>query len=85
MASLRAIQQLGLKIPNDIALLSFDDFELLEFSAPPITAVAQPLEDIAENIMNILLNRLDNQKGDQEPYEVVLPTVLNIRDSTLAK
>jgi len=85
MASLRAIQQLGLKIPNDIALLSFDDFELLEFSAPPITAVAQPLEDIAENIMNILLNRLDNQKGDHEPYEVVLPTVLNIRDSTLAK
>lgn len=85
MASLRAIQKLGLKIPKDIALLSFDDFELLEFSAPPITAVAQPLEKIAENIMKILLKRLDNQKGDHEPYEIVLPTILNVRDSTIVK
>nr|WP_068891574.1 LacI family DNA-binding transcriptional regulator [Pedobacter panaciterrae] len=85
MASLRAIQKMGLKIPKDIALLSFDDFELLEFSAPPITAVAQPLEEIAENIMKILLNRLENQKDDQESYQVVLPTFLNVRDSTVLK
>ncbi|WP_214229214.1 LacI family DNA-binding transcriptional regulator [Pedobacter sp. B4-66] len=86
MAGLRAIQQLGLKIPDDIALLSFDDFELLEFSAPPITAVAQPLEEIAENIMKILLKRLGSSKSDEEQQiEVVLPTVLNVRSSTVVK
>ncbi|TDQ06857.1 LacI family DNA-binding transcriptional regulator [Pedobacter metabolipauper] len=85
MDGLRSIQRLDLKIPEDLAVVSFDDFELLEFSSPTITAIAQPLEDIAENIMSILLSRLDDQKSEKGHKQVVLPTVLNVRKSSLAQ
>lgn len=85
MGGLRAIQQLNLKIPDDLAVVSFDDFELLEFAATTITAIAQPLEKIAENIMNILLSRLTDQNPGPDHYQMVLPTALNIRNSSAIK
>lgn len=80
---LRSIQQLGIRIPEDLAVVSFDDFELLEFSSPAITAVAQPLEEIAENIMAILLERLNDPKSVHECRHVILPTVLKVRNSSV--
>ncbi|HKG08189.1 MAG TPA: LacI family DNA-binding transcriptional regulator [Pedobacter sp.] len=82
---LRAIQQLGLRIPGDLAVVSFDDFELLEFTSPTITAIAQPLEEIAENIMLVLLEQLNNPKLVQDHKHVVLPTTLRVRDSSVVK
>ena len=55
---LRTFRKLGIKIHKDLAVVSFDDFEILEFCEPPVTAIAQPLEAIAENVMKILLNKL---------------------------
>jgi LacI family transcriptional regulator len=82
---LRAIRRLGLSIGQDLAVVSFDDFELLEFSSPTITAIAQPLRKIAENIMTILLNRLNNPKMAHEYQHVILPTTLTIRNSSAKK
>lgn len=82
---LRAIRYIGLNIPDDLAVVSFDDFELLEFSSPSITAIAQPLEDIAENIMSILLQRLNNPKAVLEYSNVILPTVMTVRQSSVNK
>lgn len=83
MDGLRAIQQLKLRIPEDIAVVSFDDFELLEFAATTISAIAQPLERIAEEIMTILLKRLDEAEHSANFYQVVLPTEFNIRNSSM--
>lgn len=83
MDGLRAIQRLGLKITEDLAVVSFDDFELLEFSSPTITAIAQPLEEIAEHIMQTLLSRLSGSRSEPSHKQVVLPTTLNVRNSSL--
>ncbi len=83
MDGLRAIQRLELKIPENLAVVSFDDFELLEFSATTISAIAQPLERIAEEIMSILLKRLENPNAEGGFHQVVLPTDFNIRKSSL--
>lgn len=85
MDGLRAIQQLGLQIPGDLAVVSFDDFELLEFAATTISAIAQPLEKIAEEIMSILLRRLESPDIESGFHQVVLPTEFNIRKSSLGK
>ncbi|MEJ2879727.1 LacI family DNA-binding transcriptional regulator [Pedobacter sp. GR22-6] len=85
MDGLRAIQRLGLQIPGDLAVVSFDDFELLEFAATTISAIAQPLEKIAEEIMSILLRRLEAPDNESGFHQVVLPTEFNIRKSSLGK
>ena len=77
---LAACQQLGVRIPDDLALVVFDDLELFSFFQPPITAVEQPAYQMGERAMQMLLARLDADKGS--PYEkVVLPTRLIVRHS----
>lgn len=77
---LAACRQLGVRIPDDLALVVFDDLELFSFFQPPITAVEQPAYQIGERAMQMLLARLDADKDS--PYErVVLPTRLIVRHS----
>ncbi|MFC3560005.1 LacI family DNA-binding transcriptional regulator [Pedobacter jamesrossensis] len=85
MDGLRTFKQLNINPLNNIAIVSFDDFELLEFYNPPITAIAQPVEQIAENIMKILLSKLNGQLQISEHKQVVLPALLNVRSSTLKR
>lgn len=71
---------------TDIALISFDDFELLEFITPSITAIEQPIEAIAENIVKLLLQRLNSNvsSGKPEYLTIKLGAKLNIRQSSAA-
>ncbi|WP_029279057.1 LacI family DNA-binding transcriptional regulator [Pedobacter borealis] len=80
---LRTFRKLGIKIHKDMAVVSFDDFEILEFCEPPVTAIAQPLEAIAENVMKILLNKLKKVGKPVENIQVSLPTILNVRGSSV--
>jgi len=79
---LRTFRAMGLRIQKDLAMVSFDDFEILEFCDPPVTAIAQPLEAIAENIMKTLMDRLKQTTTDKKYTEVVVPTIFNIRESS---
>ncbi|TFB28636.1 LacI family DNA-binding transcriptional regulator [Pedobacter alluvionis] len=82
---LRTFRKLGIQIHKDIAVVSFDDFEILEFCEPPVTAIAQPLEAIAENVMKILINKLKRAGKPVENMQVSLPTILNVRGSSAKK
>ncbi|GGI22775.1 LacI family DNA-binding transcriptional regulator [Pedobacter mendelii] len=85
MDGLRTFKEMNIKPFDDLAVISFDDFELLEFYSPPITAIAQPINDIAENIMKTLLSRLNNESDKSQKKQIVLPATLNIRSSSLRK
>jgi LacI family transcriptional regulator len=79
---LKVFRSSGIKIPDDIALISFDDLEVFELYTPEITAIAQPVETIAEEVITILLNRLNNVPKDDLKQQVTLATELKIRKST---
>lgn len=85
MDGLRTFKQMEINILEDLAVVSFDDFELLEFCNPPVTAIAQPVEAIAERIMKTLLAKLNSDKQSTEYTESVLPAILNIRGSSSKK
>jgi LacI family transcriptional regulator len=76
---INAIWQLGLKIPDDISVVGFDDISNSSMIIPPLTTIRQPIEEISYTSVNILSNLLNNP--DTEPVDVVLPTKLIIRDS----
>lgn len=79
--SIDCINNLRLRIPQDLALVSFDDIDLFRLSYPPITAVAQNEERIGAEAVKILLEEI-NQKGKVLPKKhILLPTKLNVRRS----
>lgn len=83
VSGLRSIKRQGLKIPRDIRVASFDDLELFELYSPSITTVAQPIEQIAEHTINLLLARLKSENHFKEFNRIVLPASFIIRESSL--
>lgn len=82
VSCLEVIRDMGLRIPYDIMLFSFDDIELFKFSYPPVSAIAQPIELIGQNAIEILLNILEKKKSSLEFQKVILPTRLEKRRSS---
>ena len=73
------LNEMNIRIPQDIAIVSFDDIDLFRFSFPTITAVAQPLEEIGKEAVNILLDEINGIVRDKK--QVVLPVKLIERRS----
>jgi len=82
---LEAISGLGLRIPDDVAVISYDDHDLFRLYTPAITVIAQPVENIAKHVIDILLEELEHRR-DKQPLplqHVVLPATLIIRKSSI--
>ncbi len=73
------LNEMNIRIPQDIAIVSFDDIDLFRLSYPAITAVAQPVEKIGEVAVNILLDEINGRAG--EVKQVTLPVELIERRS----
>jgi LacI family transcriptional regulator len=80
MGVIDALEQRGLRIPQDIALVCFDDLPNVSRLFPFLTVVVQPAYDMGVNAAQLLLSRLDNE-GSLQPRHVVLPTRLIVRHS----
>lgn len=57
----RAIHELGLKIPEDIAIASFNDISVAQFLNPPLSTVHLPFEDIGQTAVDLLMERLNGR------------------------
>jgi DNA-binding LacI/PurR family transcriptional regulator len=68
----------GRRVPDDVALVGFDDSELAPAADPPLTSVRQPIEQMGREMAALLLARL----GGADPTGVVLPTELVPRASS---
>lgn len=71
--------QLGLRVPEDLSVIGFDDIPEAASSKPPLTTMAQPLHDIGAQALRMLIELLD---GHNVPGHVQLPAELVIRAST---
>ncbi len=82
---LEAIARLKRRIPQDLAVISYDDHDLFRLYTPAITVIAQPVESIAQNVIDILLEELKHRR-DAPPrplQHVVLSPSLIIRQSSI--
>jgi DNA-binding LacI/PurR family transcriptional regulator len=76
--ALRALRHAGRRVPDDVAVIGFDDNEIARYTEPPLTTVRQPVVDIGRTMARQLL-RLAG--GEQVEPAVVLPTELVVRES----
>lgn len=77
--TMQALRNLGLGVPDDVALVSFDDFEWADLFHPRLTTMAQPVSDIAREAVRLLLSRI--KAPSLAPRTVRLPATLVHRDS----
>jgi DNA-binding LacI/PurR family transcriptional regulator len=78
--ALRCLNRAGRKVPDDVALVGFDDHALAQQLRPSLTTVRQPVEELATVAVRRLLAAMCGEEGDQDP--TVLPTELILREST---
>ncbi len=80
IGAIRAIHEAGLRVPEDISVVGFDDVQSAAFSNPGLTTVRQPLQKMGEIAARTLLDRIEND----EIYlpEIAVEPELVIREST---
>ena len=78
IGAMRAIQQSGRRVPEDVAVVGFDDVREASMTSPPLTTIRQPIESLGRTMAQLLLRRLD---GEQVPGSTVLPIELVRRGS----
>jgi LacI family transcriptional regulator len=82
MGAMDAVHNRGLRVPEDISVLGFDDIPQAAVVHPALTTVRQPLEQMGRVATQMLLDLLKNP--EQAINRMELPTELVIRDSTAA-
>lgn len=81
LGAYRAARSAGLRIPEDLSIIGFDDIPAAEWIEPGLTTIRQPVVQMAETAMRALLRHLE---GDEElPQRIELSTELVARGSTL--
>ena len=76
---LRAGLELGRRIPEDLAVVGYDDIELASFTTPPLTTIQQPKKEMGATAIKYLLDRI--QAGKSCPQKALLPVSLVVRGS----
>lgn len=61
-----ALYQAGLSVPQDIAVIGYDDIELARYMTPPLTTIHQPKDELGELAIDTLLHRLAEPGGSQQ-------------------
>ncbi|GGM80806.1 LacI family transcriptional regulator [Thermopolyspora flexuosa] len=77
-AAINVLRETGRKVPDDVAVIGFDDVPLARHTRPPLTTVRQPIEDLAAVGVRLLLSGISGSTPDQNP---ILPAELVVRES----
>jgi len=80
LGAIRAFQEAGLRVPNDISVVGFDDIQGAAYNTPSLTTVRQPLTRMGMIAAQTLLERIETSQ--QEPKEIAVEPELVIREST---
>ncbi|MEV0489544.1 LacI family DNA-binding transcriptional regulator [Streptomyces atratus] len=76
----QVLREEGRRIPDDVALVGFDDSAVARHMDPALTSVRQPIEEMGREMTRVLLQEIAGE--DLERPQIVLPTELVVRDSS---
>ena len=64
IGAMHALRELGLRVPDDVALVGFDDFEWADYFEPRLTVIAQPCQEIGREAASLLIERIGAPEGN---------------------
>ena len=71
IGALHAVRVLGLRVPEDVSVVSYDDLPLADYLSPPLTTVAMPLLELGAAAVDAVLDQLEGAA----PHDVAIPTM----------
>lgn len=77
VGAMEALRRAGRRVPEDVAVVGFDDSAAATTTSPPLTTVRQPLDEVARALVRLLLQRIDGAPAQS----IVIPTALVRRGS----
>ena len=77
---IQAAKRLGRRVPEDLSVVGFDDIQFARYTDPPLTTIAQPMREIGEGTVRLLLEILSG--NEIAPVSITLPHTLMVRAST---
>jgi LacI family transcriptional regulator len=80
IGAMAAIEAAGLRIPEDVAVVGFDDLEYARLLKPSLTTVRQNQDVLAEGLISAMLNLLEHP--EEPPMVSVIPVELKVRESS---
>lgn len=83
IGAIRALREHQVRIPNEVALVGFDEFDLASAMSPSITTVEQPVYMMGSTAMGLLARRIEQGIYRDKPVQLKFRTWLNIRQSSL--
>jgi len=81
IGAIRALHEAGIRVPQEVSVMGFDDIVGAKFHVPSLTTIRQPLEQMGEMAAEILLDRIANPEKDYDPTILVKPELI-VREST---
>ena len=79
-AAIKAIQNFGLRVPEDIAVVGFDNIDLSKMVVPSLTTINQPKKQLGHQACEMLINLIENPSTPTQ--HILLDTELIVRSST---
>jgi DNA-binding LacI/PurR family transcriptional regulator len=76
--AMRTLRQTGRRVPDDVAIVGFDDIEIARYTEPPLTTVRQPILEVGAEMVRQILRLA---AGKEIEPAVVLPTEFILRES----
>jgi DNA-binding LacI/PurR family transcriptional regulator len=76
--ALQALRKAGRRVPDDVAVIGFDDIALAQYTDPPLTTIRQPILEIGRQMARQLLRLV---RGEEIEQTMTLPTELVVRQS----
>jgi LacI family transcriptional regulator len=80
IGALKVMRAVGLRVPEDVALVGFDDIPLSALVDPPLTTVRQSISDLGYTAATLLFEELESEDSEAQ-QRLILPTELVIRSS----
>lgn len=80
IGAIRALQDVNLRVPEDVSVIGFDDIKAAAYTMPRLTTINQPLEEIGRIATQSLLNRIHDTMPPRD--EITVEPELVVRDST---
>jgi len=75
------VRDLGLRIPEDVSFVGFDDIPMAEIAQPPLTTIRHPVREMMETAVALLVGRLQGTYTELAKHMTVTPTLV-LRAST---
>ncbi len=84
IGAVRALHDAGLRTPEDISVIGFDDIVGAAYHIPSLTTVRQPLTQMGDTAARVLLDKIKNPASDHPDKIILLPELIE-RESTMAR